>query len=410
MPQLLIWTSLLSMIVATTQTASAQGTPAIDEATFVAELATRDVRRAIVDARIAAARADAAAARVRPNPSLSIEREETFVDGGGVPTNYLRLTVPFDISGRRGLELDAANAAVTATTSDAAQSQHELANAALRVFDEATHARLQFELLTATRASLVRAVEIARQRGRAGAGSGYELQRFELELAQHDDELASAEIALHRLRLQLATLVGRTGELDAAGTLALPAAAPALDGLVAKASARGDLRAAQLRIDAADRRIRAGGRGWVPVLALTAGAMTADLGDQTGTGYVAGLSITIPIFDRGQVDRERGRAERQAATATTRVLQREIPSAVRAAHSTLTARLEQARRLATGQLERLDVILRAAETAFREGNAGVVELLDAHRVARTVRMRELELRHQVARDRRELELAVGQRL
>jgi outer membrane protein TolC len=56
------------------------------------------------------------------------------------------------------------------------------------------------------------------------------------------------------------------------------------------------------------------------------------------------------------------------------------------------------------------MILRAAETAFREGNASVVELLDAHRAARSVRIRALDLRHQVARDKRELELAVGQRL
>jgi outer membrane protein, heavy metal efflux system len=162
---------------------------------------------------------------------------------------------------------------------------------------------------------------------------------------------------------------------------------PAIENLLAKANERGDLRATQQREDAARRREQAAGRGWVPLPTLMAGAMTANMGDQTGTGYVAGVSLSIPIFDRGQGDRARAAADRHLAIAEGRWLLRQIPSAFQTAH-----------------------VLRASEAAFKEGNASVVELLDAHRTARTVRLRELELRHQVARDKRELELAVGQRL
>jgi cobalt-zinc-cadmium efflux system outer membrane protein len=116
------------------------------------------------------------------------------------------------------------------------------------------------------------------------------------------------------------------------------------------------------------------------------------------------------VFDRGQGERARAVADRHVADAEARWLERQIPSAVRIAHDTLVARIEQSRRLASGQLDRLDVILRAAETSFREGKASVVELLDAHRAARAVRIRAVDLRHQVARDKRDLELAVGQRL
>ena len=406
--------SILSAVVAATLTsasARAQPTvPAIDEATFVAELKAKDPRTAVAAAKLAAARADVAAARVRPNPSISIEREEPFVDGTGLATNYLRLSVPFDISGRRSRQISAAEASVRAASSDATQTRHELVIQALRVFDDAARARLYVQILTDSRASLVRAVEIARKRGKAGDASGYEIQRFELELAGHDDDLATAQIELARARAQLAAVTGRIGELDASSTLDLPTAVPEVEALLAKANDRGDLRAAKLRGEAANGRASAAGRGWVPTPTLTAGAMTADLGDQTGTGYVAGLALTIPVFDRGQGDKARASAERQLANAEVRWLERQIPSAVHVAHATLVARIEQARRLATGQLDRLDVILVAAETAFREGNASVVELLDAHRAARGVRVRALDLRHQVARDKRELELAVGQRL
>jgi cobalt-zinc-cadmium efflux system outer membrane protein len=185
---------------------------------------------------------------------------------------------------------------------------------------------------------------------------------------------------------------------------------PDVDTLLANARQRGDLRGAKLRGEAASQRAHSAGRGWVPTPSLMGGAMTTDLGAQTATGYVAGISLSIPIFDRGGADRARAHAERQAAAARTRLLERQIPNAVRIAHATLSARIDQARRIATGQIDRLDVILRAAETAFREGGASVVELLDAHQAARAIRLRALELRHQVMRDKRELELAVGQRL
>jgi outer membrane protein, heavy metal efflux system len=350
------------------------------------------------------------AASVRANPTLSIEREEPYLDGDGTPTNYLRLSVPIDLSGRRGLSIEAAEASVRAATSDATRTKLERVVAALRVFDDCARARLDVEVLTASRAALVRAVEIARQRGKTGDASGYEVQRFELELEGHDDELASAQIEHRRARRQLAALVGRPGELEATSNLELPISVPALEPLLARARDRGDLQAARARESSARRRGTAAGRGWIPLPTLTAGAMTADFGDQTGTGYVAGLALTIPIFDRGQGDRARAAAERHLAEAEARYLDQQIPAAVQIAHATLVARVDQAQRLAAGQLVRLDAILRAAETGFREGKASVVELLDAHRQARTVRLRAIELRHQVIRDTRELDLAVGQRL
>lgn len=407
MPRLLIHSLLLSAVVA----ARAEAQPAtIDEAAFVAELEAKDPRVAVAAAHVEMARAEIAGARVRPNPSVSFEREVPYVDGTGFDTNYLRVTVPIDISGRRGLQIDAAESGVRAATSEARRTRLEAVIEALRIYDDCARARLQMEILTETRTALVRAVEIAQQRGKTGAASGYEVHRFQLELAVHDDELASAQIALRRARVQLGTLLARSGELDTTSTLELPTHMPALESLLARATERGDLRAAEQREDAARRRAEAAGRGWVPLPTLMAGAMTADMGMQTGTGYVAGLSLSIPIFDRGQGDRARAMAERRVADAEATWLQRQIPGAVHTAHATLIARIAQAQTITTEQVDRLEIILRAAETSFREGHASVVELLDAHRAARAVRLRALELRHQVARDKRELELAVGQRL
>lgn len=404
--------TILSTLVASVLLAVPAHAETIDEARFVAALEASDPRFARLSAEIAAARADVTTAGLRPNPSLVFDREVPFVDGVGVATSYVRLELPLDISGRRGLRVSAAEATVRGRASEVELAKFQLVVEGLRAFDEAAHARAYLEILTAGRASLVEAVEIARRRAKAGDVAGYDVQRFELELVTYDDRIASAELELRRARMRLATLAGRPGgELDADSALPIQVDLPPLDRVLGETlAARGDYRAAMLRADAGARRIRAGDRGWIPLPSFTAGAVTADLGDRTGTGYVVGLAISLPIFDRGQGERAKGSAELQMARAEARWLETQIPAAVRLAHETLTARIEQANRFGATQLDRLDDMLRAAEAAFREGDAGVVELLDAHRAARETRLRALELRLDVARAKRELELTLGHSL
>ncbi len=412
--------SLLSTIVAIAMVGVAAAQPlapspgaasgSIDEAGLIAAIEAHDPRIAATAARVAAARAEVVAAGVRPNPSISFEREEPFLDGQGFATNYLRVNLPIDVSGRRGLQIEAADAGVQAAARAATRTTHELVIDALQVFDEAAHARLRMALVIRERDALVRAVEISRQRSQAGAASGYEVQRFELELAVHDDDTRTAEADLHHARMRLAALVGQAGELDAATDLALPTAVQPVEELVTRASDRGDLRAARARSTQATRRADAADRGWIPTPMLTGGAMTAPFGDQTGTGYVAGLQLSVPVFDRGQAEQARAAADQKLADAEARWLERQIPVAVRTAQAALVARVEQARQLEAGPLARVDGIVSAAEVAFREGKTTVTELLDAHRAARAVRLRALELLRSVARDTRALELAIGHRL
>jgi cobalt-zinc-cadmium efflux system outer membrane protein len=407
-------TSILSAVVGSWCLASTghADVQAIDEARLVSAIQASDARIARLDAEVAAARARGVAAGVRPNPSVSIDREVPYVDGHGLATDYLRLTVPIDVSGRRGLAIDAADSDVRAQESEAASETFLVVIDGLRAFDDAAYARLRLDMLSGERASLVRAADIVRQRGKAGDVAGYDVQRIELELAGYDDQIASAQIELSRARKRLAALVGQPdGEVDAASTLELPVAPPPIDALLAGVvERRADHRAAKLRIDAAQQRLRAADRSWVPLPSFNVGAISADLGDRTGTGYVAGLSLTIPVFDHGQAERAQAAADRRLGEADARWIATQARAQVQSAYATLTARTAQARAFATAQSERLDAMLHAAETAFREGNASIVELLDAHRAARDVRLRGLELRRDVIFARLDLELALGRRL
>ncbi len=401
-----------AMLAAPPSVATADEAPieAIDENALITAIERSDPRVGRIAANIDAAEADVYAAGIRTEPRLAIDREEVFPSGGGVATQYLRLVFPIDISGRRGRRIDGASATANAARADAEIDRFALVVDGLRVFRGAEYARLRVALLSTERASLVRALDIVRKRAGAGDASGYDLQRLQLELTSYDDSITATTIDLRTAQRRVATLLGRSGfRVDAAGDLPLPTS-QAIDKLLPDALARrGDYRAAKLRIEAAKSDASAAGRTWVPALELTAGAMSADLGTETARGYVAGLAFSLPIFDRGRAARARADAARRAAVADTRVLERRVPEAIQIAYEEVTARAEQARAFQATQLARLDLLLRSAETGYREGGGGIVELLDAYRAARDARLHDLELRRDASLAELDLWLALGRR-
>jgi outer membrane protein, heavy metal efflux system len=382
----------------------------IDEARLIQAIESGDPRVERIAAEVDAAAANVQAARIRPDPRIAVDREEIFPSGGGLATDYLRVVVPLEISGRRGRTVAVATANLGAARAQSELDRFALVVEALRVFREAEYLRLRMALMTAERGALARAVDVVGKRAKAGEASGYDQQRLQLELAAYDDLIASTTIELRAAQQRLAILVGRPGQrVDAAGELAV-VQAPALEALLGGALAvRGDYRAAKLRLDAAAAERAAADRAWVPSLELTAGVMSSDVGTGAAAGYVAGLSFNVPIFDRGAAGRARAEAARRAAGADARLLEREVPAAIRIAYETLTARIEQAARFQSAQLARLDQLLRSAETAYRDGGGSIVELLDAYRSAREARLRDLELRRDASLAELDLWLALGRR-
>jgi outer membrane protein, heavy metal efflux system len=405
---------LLPTIVASLSAATfahADEVATIDETELVAKL-SGDPRLTRIAANVDSARADVAAARTRPNPTVAYDREQVFPDGGALATNYLRLTLPLEISGRRSARVGAATAEVNAIVAEGDGARFALVMQGLRTFRTAAYERARLELLRSERAALVKAVEVVRKRTTAGSASGYDLQRVELELAAYDDQIVAAQTQLAAARIELGALVGQPDGVDAAGTLDIPQDPPAIAALLADPlTARADYRATAARLEASERLMRAARRSWIPDLGLTAGLMSEAIDPDTeARGYTAGVSLSLPLFDHGQADRARALAQRRAAEADRLVIARTVSTTVRTRHQTLAQTIARARTLARDQLGRLDQLLRSAETAYRDGGGNIVELLDAYTAARDARLRDLDLRRDARLAEIDLWLALGRRL
>lgn len=407
---------LLAMIVALTVPVVALAeerpeavVPALGEAELLAKLAA-DPRLERIAATIDSAGADAIAVGLRPNPSISYEREELFPESGGVATSYLRFSLPLEISGRRSARREAARAEVAAITAEGDGARFELMMQALRTFRTAAYERARVELLRTERAALANAVEIVRKRTAAGTASGYDLQRIQLELAAYDDLIAAAQTQLATARLALGAVAGIPEGADAAEQVRLPSDPAALAVLLDDSlAARPDVRAAAARGNAADALARSARRGWIPELSLTAGYMRNVSSDSTASGYSATLGLSLPIFDRGQDDRARALARRRAAEAERQIIARTVPALLRERHRALVTMIARGRSVERDQLARLDQLLRSAETAYLEGGGNIALLVDAHTTARSTRLRDLELRRDARLAEIELWIALGRR-
>ncbi len=378
--------------------------PEITLADLLQRQPAEDPRFAALEATIQAARAEVEAAGVLPNPTVSYDREEVFDDGQGYSDDFLRAGLPIELSGRRGLRRAAARATLAATEQQAEAARLALRAEATAAWLAAAASRDRLEALTQGRGAFAETVDRARRLVAGGEASAYDLERLEAELGAFDVRIARAAADLAADRVALGLVLGRPAPgLEAAGELAEGSPPEDVDALVAAAlEARPDRRALRERRNRAERELEAARRAWIPDLVVSAGAKSSDLGDGTAWGYTAGVSVEVPLFDRGQADRARAQAALASLAAEEQVLERQITGQVRAAHATLIQRAALTRTFAEGRLPRLEALAARAEAAWREGERPIAELLDVHRTLVEARLDLLALRRAAAEARLDL--------
>lgn len=380
-------------------------------AEFLGRVEKSNPRFEVIEGDVAAETAAVTAAGLWANPSLAYDREEIFSGNQSFPENYTRLELPLEISGRRGLRVEGAEYGARAARQTAVRAKKDILLDALGVYLRAASARLKLDALMQERPALSRLVGAIKSRTAAGEASGYDLDRLGVEADTLDDLIQDAEREIAAYRRALGLLTATPGSrFEASDALTLPAipSDAANDTLL---EVRPDYKAAGLRVAQAEKELAAAGRGWVPALNLSGGSKSAiverDTQRDTGWGYVAGITFSLPFLDFGQADAERARARLLAARAEQRLIEQQVLVQVTTSSDSLVRAVTQARRFEDTQVPRLDRIVKRAETSYREGERPIFELLDAYRTARGIILHTTELRLQARLTELELWRARG---
>lgn len=330
----------------------------------------------------AAVKAKLIGAGLYPNPSVEWEREAMDVEREDV----VKLALPLDFSSRRttrellvGAELDAANASVMRTRT-------EVVSGVLTLFYELVARQERREIERRAVDRLQEAARVIGKRVQEGSASGYDLTRIEIEAQVAESELRQTEARLKREERELSVLLAiAEPQSSFSGSLSLnPQSSP---NSASQPKSLDLWRAANAKAQQAR---DASSFSWLPTLSLEGGLRIAEA-SETRYGYVAGVSIDVPLFSNGQDLRAEADAHRDYSLSLLAVAERRAAVATARAESDLRTAGAEAQRFENATRERIVALERAVESGYREGQRSIVELLDARRARTIVELRGLSL-------------------
>jgi cobalt-zinc-cadmium efflux system outer membrane protein len=341
-------------------------------------------------ARVRAAAAAARSAQAFPNPVLTWQVENGPFPGASSPASAARetsvfATLPLEFFFQRGPQMRRAEQDLRTAEAELASARWLVARDAARAFGHVLTA--QAALAAASDLSRGLADLAAFNQARVAEGVtpegelirvGVERDRTILEEALAEAELASAWAELRPF------LPGLSLFPPPRLTLGDPAASPLppLAELLEKSRAsQPEILAARARLASTRAQATFERRQLVRQVGAVFGTKRVA-GENT---MIAGLNLSVPLFDRNRAGAERADAEQDAAEQELAWAERRISAQVEAAHRSaevMTARLAA---LEPDLLGRAEESRRVAMAAYREGAGSLLQVLDASRAAAEAR-------------------------
>lgn len=345
-------------------------------------------------------------ARARMRPALP---HNPAVDGARAgreesPSDFeVGLSQTFELGGRGGARRDIDRAGVARETAEAAEIERNVLRDVRATFLRGLYARERLRLARSMEADAAELQRIAQRRQEAG------------EIAALDVNVASSAHSRARAELKGAEAAQASSLTDLRVLLGIPFAEPlALAGelweersydaaaLMAGIGERPEVRALEAQIREAEAEVRLGkGLAWPEISPGI--RFERDDGDRL---VWAGLSITLPAFDRGQQVRAVGRARADGFRAEAEARKQGLQTQVQGALELHELRLAAVRELAANA-DTLAESEALARRSYDVGQIGLGELLLLRRETADARRQWLDSLLDLAQTRAELDSLSG---
>lgn len=399
--------------------AQAKSVSAQDASSLTLPRALSLARAASADVIAARYAVDAAQARARQagaftNPVLAYSREQTGRAGESTSQDIIGVDQMLEAPGIRSARRDAARLRSSVAEARLRGAEAQLDLDVAHAYGRVIAADQRASLAQQAAGAFAAAARISERRLREGDISGFAARRIRLETARYAVLRAEALLARNTARVALATLTA--SPIDTSTRLREPAANFTLapmsmtdDSLVALAlRSRPELMAGALEVDVATAETRLASRERLPWATLSLGSKREEVigGDQL-SGFAAGLSVPLPLWDRrgGAVGAAEAETRRRAAelAGVRRRVTREVTEGVEA----LRAVQEQLRVLGPDLQSDATSVLRSAQLAYAEGELSLIEWLDTVRAYYETQTSIVNLRAELLVRAAALERAVG---
>lgn len=348
-------------------------------------------------AEVERAQASIETAREYSNPSIEIHdghQSARDIEDPGVPgvLQHYAIEQPIEVMQERRARREVAVAGRRSAASQrdvvslsvVADAQHAFYDA-LRRRDEIRYAEENLQLVQ----DLRRRVQVEVDVGEKG---GLELTRAEAEIGRARFAVRSAQIAYSNAiaSLRAAIAASPEEELDPQGAMQTPVTLPTLPEARAMALAsHPSIAQAQADIDRSQANLADQKALRIPRPSLF--AEYENLPDIRF--WRAGVNLELPLFDRRRGYVADARAGIEGSNAAMRQRHLELISAVERAYEQYSIADQQVASLESGELHAAESAVAGAQAAYRFGERGIVEVLDAQRVLQSVRLDLLDAQY-----------------
>ncbi len=396
---------LRSMLVALIFEVSANGQDAspLTLSRVVSRYIERNLELQAERYRLERTRADAIAARMRPNPGLSVIAENLKVSGPLLPASRLyevgaTYSETIERGGKRKLREQVAAGTISAAEARFADAMRKGIAEVKRLYSQAVLARRDIEVATENRQMFQQLVQFNLARFQEGAIPEADLIKVRLERIKFDSALKQAELRERQAMIKLAENL----EDDAVAKQSVTGEALLETGL----RERPDVQAAQREVEAAKDRI-----------ALEEARGKADISPFVGYKRLAsdntvmfGVNVPLKVRDRNEAGIARAQADQKAAEALLEVAKSHTTAEVKAAYEAFQTARGQVQTFRDEMLNQADESRSIALVAYQEGATPLLSVLEAQRTRADVRQQYFRTLFDYQVSLSELELAVGREI
>ncbi len=327
------------------------------------------------------------------DPSCAESNATCSVNGFGVDLSDQGALLDI-LSGKRGLRLRVARAALAAARQNRVDAERNLDFLVKQQYLQASLAAASLAFAIDAQASATKTFDLSHLRYQKGPISEPDEARVEAAKLESDQAVATARQALKVAKHGLAVLLGVRGELPQFEVprdlprfqIPAPLAAPTLESLLRDAiDHRPDLKGQRLQVDRAEASVALAKRLRVPDIALDANYQQMGMGGKgtnaplTPPTLTLGLSVPLPLFYRQQGEIGKARADVALQDAQRARMEAQILNDVGAALANFATSKEKVERMEARLLERSRRARDLVEIQYLRGAASLLEFLDAQR-------------------------------
>ena len=328
---------------------------------------------------VEATRAGEITAGLRPNPELSIAKEDLGAAQFSPLDQTVNISQTFERGGKRKARVESARLTTTVARYGYQDFERQFVLNIKQAFVALLAAKANFSLAQENQRDYARTIELSRVRFSAGQISRTELDRIEIQASRFESDALNAAQAISQARTQLQALTGTDtfdNSFDIAGDLAAPDLHMDREQLKAAALAsRPDYLGAAEQVRKAEADLK---------LAQANGATDITAGGEykrNGPDNFGGITLGIPlrIFDRNQGEKLRARRTLDASRAGEQATRIQILSDLNQALAAYDTATRLVQLYSHDYIERARQVRERVEFSYRNGATSLLDYIEALR-------------------------------